>query len=193
MLFRSRDSHPDTHPGDAAAEERFKEVSAAYDVLGDDAKRKEYDEIRRLGPAAARFNEARAISGRSITATPIEKETLRRSITGRRLDTERDPAIAEIAQVIHAGVEYVLHDYRPGTDDRYGQIAVGLLAISEGVLLVNHTDNAIIEASLPVYDAMYANFRAHQLVKARKASIPAAAGRGPTLQTQFLRNLLRTP
>ena len=46
----ARDSHPDTHPGDDAAEERFKEVSAAYDVLGDDTKRKEYDEVRRLGP-----------------------------------------------------------------------------------------------------------------------------------------------
>lgn len=51
----ARDSHPDTHPGDAAAEERFKEVSAAYDVLGDESKRKEYDEVRRLGPAAAGF------------------------------------------------------------------------------------------------------------------------------------------
>ena len=46
----ARDSHPDTHPGDATAEERFKEVSAAYDVLGDEAKRTEYDEVRRLGP-----------------------------------------------------------------------------------------------------------------------------------------------
>ena len=46
----ARGSHPDTHPGDDAAEERFKEVSAAYDVLGDDTKRKEYDEVRRLGP-----------------------------------------------------------------------------------------------------------------------------------------------
>ena len=51
----ARDSHPDTHPGDAAAEDRFKEVSAAYDVLGDEAKRKEYDEVRRLGPGAAGF------------------------------------------------------------------------------------------------------------------------------------------
>jgi molecular chaperone DnaJ len=51
----ARDNHPDTHPGDAAAEDRFKEASAAYDVLGDDAKRKEYDEIRRIGPAAAGF------------------------------------------------------------------------------------------------------------------------------------------
>jgi len=37
--------HPDANPG---AEERFKEISAAYDVLGDAAKRKEYDEVRRL-------------------------------------------------------------------------------------------------------------------------------------------------
>ena len=46
----SRKYHPDANAGDAAAEERFKEISAAYDVLGDEAKRKEYDEVRALGP-----------------------------------------------------------------------------------------------------------------------------------------------
>src|SRR6059036_1897847 len=46
----SRQFHPDTNAGDPAAEERFKEISAAYDVIGDEAKRKEYDEARRLGP-----------------------------------------------------------------------------------------------------------------------------------------------
>ncbi len=41
--------HPDANPG---AEDRFKEITAAYDVLGDAEKRKEYDEVRRLGPMA---------------------------------------------------------------------------------------------------------------------------------------------
>ena len=44
--------HPDANPG---SEDRFKEIASAYDVLGDAAKRKEYDDVRRLGPAAAGF------------------------------------------------------------------------------------------------------------------------------------------
>ena len=48
----AKELHPDTNPG---SEEKFKEVSGAYDVLGDAEKRKEFDEVRRLGPRAAGF------------------------------------------------------------------------------------------------------------------------------------------
>ena len=48
----AREYHPDKNPGDTESEERFKEIQNAYDVLGDDDKRKQYDTIgsRNGGP-----------------------------------------------------------------------------------------------------------------------------------------------
>jgi molecular chaperone DnaJ len=46
----AREFHPDANPGNASAEDKFKEISAAYDVVGDETKRAEYDEVRRQGP-----------------------------------------------------------------------------------------------------------------------------------------------
>jgi molecular chaperone DnaJ len=54
--------HPDANAGDAGAEERFKNVSAAHDVLGDAEKRRRYDEVRDM--AAAGFGPGGFRGGR---------------------------------------------------------------------------------------------------------------------------------
>src|SRR6266700_2634696 len=52
----ARTHHPDANKGDSASEERFKEISEAYDVLSDDKSRREYDEARALfGSGGLRF------------------------------------------------------------------------------------------------------------------------------------------
>jgi molecular chaperone DnaJ len=53
--------HPDANPG---SEERFKEISAAYEVLGDETKRKEYDETRRYGAGNPFANMGNGTGGR---------------------------------------------------------------------------------------------------------------------------------
>ncbi|MEF2979030.1 DnaJ C-terminal domain-containing protein [Subtercola sp. YIM 133946] len=50
----ARQYHPDSNPGDASAEAKFKEISEANSVLSDPEQRKEYDQIRAMG-SGARF------------------------------------------------------------------------------------------------------------------------------------------
>jgi len=50
----ARQFHPDSNPGDAKAEAKFKEISEAFSVLSDTEQRKEYDAVRAMG-GGARF------------------------------------------------------------------------------------------------------------------------------------------
>lgn len=54
--------HPDTNPGNKAAEERFKEISEAYYVLSDKKRRAEYDAFRRGGFSGGGFQGAQGFN-----------------------------------------------------------------------------------------------------------------------------------
>lgn len=58
----ARKYHPDSNPGDTAAENKFKELSEAYSVLSDAEQRQEYDQIRAMG-SGARFTAPGAGGG----------------------------------------------------------------------------------------------------------------------------------
>lgn len=78
--------HPDANPNDRQAEEKFKEISAAYDVLSDPAKRKQFDMMRKYGGSFGTsgstttgegfsFDDIMAMfKGRSSTRGPFEAE-----------------------------------------------------------------------------------------------------------------------
>jgi hypothetical protein len=103
----------------------------------------------------------------------------------------QDPALEELAKVIQKGVDHVLHDFYPTEGDSHGQIAVGLLAVSEGLMLSRSSDEEVIKANTPIYDALYDNFKVHGIVQKSGQKIPAHNGLGPTLPTQFLRKILQ--
>jgi len=63
----ARKYHPDTHKGDAKAEERFKEITEAYNVLSDEKQRKEYDEARSMFGGGFRVPTANRNGGNATT------------------------------------------------------------------------------------------------------------------------------
>jgi molecular chaperone DnaJ len=59
----ARELHPDKTKGDKKLEDRFKEVSEAYDILSDDKKRAEYDQAREMFKSGAFRQGANQFSG----------------------------------------------------------------------------------------------------------------------------------
>ena len=58
----ARKFHPDANPNDATAEQKFKDVAMAYEILSDDEKRRQYDQFGTVGSAGSPFQGAGGIS-----------------------------------------------------------------------------------------------------------------------------------
>ncbi|MEJ1968624.1 MAG: hypothetical protein WDN03_08355 [Rhizomicrobium sp.] len=69
-------------------------------------------------------------------------------------------------------------------------LAAGVLAICEGIMLGHPDDDAILAASLPVWDALYTALRAKWLIESRRLTVPPACGKGPSAKVAFVRALL---
>ena len=70
-----KECHPDTHPGDKKAEERFKQIAEAYAVLGDEEKRKLYDQETKTSGEKQKQNSAqRSSPGKAFDPADFRRE-----------------------------------------------------------------------------------------------------------------------
>ena len=102
----AREFHPDANPNDSSAEERFKDIQQAYEVLSDPVKRQEYDKKLRA-PSGGGPNRPRASAGgRSGGEGTIEVDLsdflskLARDHPGRREEGSSRPRGEEVARLV---------------------------------------------------------------------------------------------
>lgn len=109
----AREFHPDANKGDVAAEERFKEISEAYDVISDPKRRAEYDEMRTLFAQGPRRNASSGFGGFDVNDMGDLGDILGGMFGGRQRGPRRGADLATDIQISFKdavfGVEVPLH------------------------------------------------------------------------------------
>ena len=101
--------HPDHHPGDAVAEERFKRLQSAYEVLADPTRRAAYDQSRR-----SPFGRSSVFDGTSLPDSPAHARAGRRDVLEFFFNTEAPARGADVEAQLQITFDQAL---RGGTTD----------------------------------------------------------------------------
>jgi curved DNA-binding protein len=108
----ARRYHPDLNPGDKAAEEQFKTIGEAYDVLSDENKRSQYDQFSRFWQQSGFRKTAKARS-RSSTAVDYSEYRDFNRFVDQLLNRKGEPMRSKSVRVDTAEA------FRPGTRKSY--------------------------------------------------------------------------
>ncbi len=164
----AKTAHPDLHPGDAAAEERFKELNAAYDLLSDTDKRGKYDrgEIDASGaerrPHADYRRYADTDGGHTYTYT-------RRGFGG---DEDMSDILSQMFRHTRWGAEGA-HVRMRGSDVRYN-LTVGFLdAINGSTQRISMPDGGTLDLTIP------RGVRDGQVLRLKGKGMPGLGDAGP--------------
>lgn len=130
-----------------------------------------------------------AIPGAELGLHNEEGSTFRK--IALRYKLIENEAISQMCEIVDKGVAFVLQGYRPPESDHLGQIAVGLLEISEGMMLLDGDDYDVLRASLPFYDALYRSLSVRAQVKLASIEVPRPGPKGPAEKIALFRELLQ--
>ena len=178
LAFRTlaKQLHPDKNPGDKKAEERFKRISAAFDLVGDEEKRKRYDR----GEIDADGHEAmRGFTGGGYGAHPFQD-----GFQGAKFEgVDLDDILGEVfgSRGAAGGSRGFGGFERRGADVR-ARLEIDLEeAVRGGKKRVSFSDGRVIEVNIPKGAAD------HQVLRLKGQGSPGRAGPGDALIELMIR------